>query len=573
MTLASASSRAPTQTRTDRRALFAYVPTALIALAAIALQARLGAVDDVSWLITASERTLDGQVPYKDFLEVNPPASILMYLPPVYLARLLGLAPELMVAVFGFIGIAASLALSAAILARAGLVEKFGAIGVALTLFALTLLPAHAFDERDHIAAIAGLPFLAVAAARGGGGRVDWRLALLAGIGAGIMASIKPPYALAAMALAPYLAARLGPRALFSSVEYYVAALVGIGYALATVLFFPAFVSDVIPLANAVYLPVRESPLNLVLNTGVVLWLALFLASAQMAGNKCAEPLFAIPALASLGALASFFIQGKGWSYQIYPALAFAIVALGAALAARGREASPLLAAVGCAIAAALIALVIGRWPVQIMIGVAGAAAVLTAAAQRLSGSPPSGRGPLSEMIASSAIGVALAMFASEGLPQPVLAKALAQLGPHPTMLAISESLAFGHPLVREVGGVWAQRVPSLWITAAADRLIRESHDNPLVQARLAPLMRADREMLLQDIAANRPDAILVGRIGGPVYNALWADPAIVAALADYRFFASNDDPDWPAFVYARRDPVGLRVQVDDGTQPPKAAP
>lgn len=568
MTLSSASSPAFSESRSDWRALLPYAPLALIAAAAIALQARLGTVDDVSWLITASERTLDGQVPYKDFLEVNPPASILMYLPAVGLARLLGAAPELVVAAFGFLGIAASMVLSAAILARAGLIEKFGASGACLTLVALAVLPAHAFDERDHIAALAGLPFLALAAARSVGARFDWRLALLAGVGAGLMASIKPPYALAELALAPYLAARLGPRALLGCFEYYVAALVGLAYALATVLLFPAFVSDVMPLASAIYLPLRESTIGLLLNTGVVLWLALFLASLMMAGKGRSEPLFAIPTLASLGALASFFIQGKGWSYHIYPALAFALVALGAALATSKREAWLLFAAIVCATAACVAALLVGRWPVQTMIGIAIIGAALTLAISRLiSGASIGDRGlPLSEMIAASAIGVAVAMFLAEGLPQPALAKALARLGPHPTILAISESLAFGHPLVREVGGVWAQRVPSLWITVAADRLIAESHADPKVQARLAPFMRADRAMLLQDLAG-RPDAILVGRIDGPAYKTFWQDPEIVAALADYRFFAGNDDPSWPAMIYARRDLIGLRTQPDGETR------
>jgi hypothetical protein len=108
-----------------------------------------------------------------------------MYLPAVFVARLVGAAPELAVGAFGFAAIAASFALSALILARGGLLEKFGMPGAILTLIALALLPAHAFDERDHIAAVAGLPFLVVAAARGAGARVDWRGAALAGLGAG----------------------------------------------------------------------------------------------------------------------------------------------------------------------------------------------------------------------------------------------------------------------------------------------------------------------------------------------------------------------------------------------------
>ena len=65
-----------------------------------------------------------------------------------------------------------------------------------------------------------------------------WRS--LAGVGAGAMAAIKPPYALVAIALAPYLARRIGVRALIGAVEYYVAAAVGLAYVALVVAAFPA---------------------------------------------------------------------------------------------------------------------------------------------------------------------------------------------------------------------------------------------------------------------------------------------------------------------------------------------
>jgi hypothetical protein len=43
---------------------------------------RLGLCDDVTLLINLSERLLDGQRRYVDFLMDNPPASILIYVPP-----------------------------------------------------------------------------------------------------------------------------------------------------------------------------------------------------------------------------------------------------------------------------------------------------------------------------------------------------------------------------------------------------------------------------------------------------------------------------------------------------------
>ena len=67
---------------------------------------------DVAWLAHCDERWLDGAVPYRDFIEINPPASLLLYLPAVAAARALGLRSELCVAVFGFLSAGAAMALS-----------------------------------------------------------------------------------------------------------------------------------------------------------------------------------------------------------------------------------------------------------------------------------------------------------------------------------------------------------------------------------------------------------------------------------------------------------------------------
>ena len=61
-------------------------PTPGIGFAIGAMMSAVRAVDvDVGWLLTLGERMLDGQRPYIDFFEANPPMSILLYLPAVAL--------------------------------------------------------------------------------------------------------------------------------------------------------------------------------------------------------------------------------------------------------------------------------------------------------------------------------------------------------------------------------------------------------------------------------------------------------------------------------------------------------
>ena len=52
----------------------ALAPIVVIALIAMLLQWRFGLLGDVSWLITVDEKWLDGETPYRDIIEINPPA-------------------------------------------------------------------------------------------------------------------------------------------------------------------------------------------------------------------------------------------------------------------------------------------------------------------------------------------------------------------------------------------------------------------------------------------------------------------------------------------------------------------
>ena len=112
--------------------------TLAIGLIALAVQLWFGLLGDVSWLITIDEKWLSGQVPYVDFVEINPPASLLLYWPSVAFAHALGLHAEFVVSAFGFGSIAASLTVSALILKRAAL--TVGPTAYAFVLIALAVL-------------------------------------------------------------------------------------------------------------------------------------------------------------------------------------------------------------------------------------------------------------------------------------------------------------------------------------------------------------------------------------------------------------------------------------------------
>ena len=83
------------------------------AVVAMAMRAVVAANTDVSWLLIAGERWLDGQRLYSEVLETNPPMAVLVYVPGILLARALGISAEIVIDGLLFAAIAVSLAIIA----------------------------------------------------------------------------------------------------------------------------------------------------------------------------------------------------------------------------------------------------------------------------------------------------------------------------------------------------------------------------------------------------------------------------------------------------------------------------
>jgi len=465
------------------RAARAPWPLAAIVLLAVAAQIHLGVNTDTSWNITLAERVLDGQRPYIDFIEINPPSSFLLCLLPTLAARLIGLKPEFMVDLACFVSAGVSLWLAAVILARAGLVARAGGARLALVgAAALLLLPAGAFGQREHIALMASLPCLAALAVWAARGRVEPAFSILAGVGAGVALSIKPHFALFFLPALVYLASRRGWRAVIH-IEPFVALAVVAAYWVAVAIWFPAFFERAAPMVRDIYLPVRR-PLTAVLCDPILAnWLALNALLAFAGRKRLAEPLVAVPALASLGAMAAYLIQDKLWPYQGYPAIAFAALALGPlALDSLARLEEPRRARTVVAAASAVTLTIAGFW------------------------------------LASSA-------------DKPELERAVAALAPHPRLLAIGSDIAIGHPLTRRVHGVWVGSVSGLWMTDMSSYALQQGAVGEEAN-RLESYLRLDREGLVADIVNKQPDAILIANDSWLAWARRHAD--VAAALADY---------------------------------------
>jgi len=78
----------------DLARLSNWLPFVLVLAAAFVLRRHVVPNVDVAWCLTLAEKMLDGQRLYVDLIELNPPGGILIYLPPMLVARLFGLRPD-----------------------------------------------------------------------------------------------------------------------------------------------------------------------------------------------------------------------------------------------------------------------------------------------------------------------------------------------------------------------------------------------------------------------------------------------------------------------------------------------
>ncbi|MBV1701314.1 MAG: hypothetical protein KGQ46_05775 [Hyphomicrobiales bacterium] len=475
----------------------------LIAIFAIGLawlQPSVTLVSDVSWIISLCERLLQGGRLYTDIWEVNPPATVWLYLPFVALAQALGLRPETVINGEVWLLAAAMLGLVRVILAPTPwLARQDGVTLFWLAALILLVLPVNYFGEREHFCVLLILPALALCLRYNADPQAtplfnSLFLQSLAGICAGIAIAIKPPIGLS-LAL-PYLGLCWHQKSLkyLWTTQVLAAAGLLVAYGLAIEYFAPDYLTHMLPTLIAAYLPDRVPLLALLANFAVVAWLLAASLIFLRWRNGAADPASLILTGASLGGLGLYLIQGKGWRYHSLPMLALAALALAFIVARKPRgqrwALAPLLLAIG------------------------------TLAFSQL--------------------------WFNDRVPRLHLRAEIAGLAPHPTMLAISGNIAIGHPLVRLSHGTWVSRECSQWaFLAIAHQFPLAVHDPQgfaTAHPRLAAIIATEVANLAQDIGLHHPDIILVDRETADWGKLAENWPKVQSQLAHYANRGTYDD-------------------------------
>lgn len=439
------------------------IVAAAILIAAFAVQIPLVLNPDLAWLLTVGERMIEGQRLSVDVFELNPPASVLIYMPAAFLGLHTPVAPEIWVIAQTLAFALGSAYLTIRILGPELVDPKVKARAFVLLLAVLALGPLTNFAEREHIICIGLLPFVALASRFGQADAPSRRLALLAGVFAGISVCIKFYSApIAAIPLAWNALSKRNLRALFG-IESWAAAAVVLTYFLCVMIDFPDYVNTYPKIIALAYLPFRQ-PLLFMLVFGLGAFALLFSLTLFLTRGVSQHQWrgAGVWVGAALGGALSYLAQGKGFGYVQVPMVLFALIAIVMSPAVLHSD-------TGQAISLSRRAL-----------------AIFFAVEIALLPRPAENR-------------------AAEFM-QPIQSLGL----PHPTILAVTDAGEIGQPLTRKLGGTWASGKGSLLEAAGAMYRQEKGNLTPSEAALAANIVADARLRLRNDLRHNRPDVLLV---------------------------------------------------------------
>jgi len=475
-------------------------PLAVIALAVVI---RMFAPLDpnIDWLISNNRAFLHGAALYHDIVETNPPMAVFIYLPAALIEHWTGWAAE---PVFTVMVLLAGTA-SATYFSRS--LDNWRTLPV--TLFVVLIAPLSAFGEREHVAMILMLPLFGLLIRRAAGERPSWPDIIVAGLLAGMAPMIKPYFALGVITACLWLVLRWRDvRCLFVP-EAMIAAALTLLIAAAVWLYLPAYPREVLPLLMDVYTPLRRPLGDFIWSPNVqACFMAVVLLYLAMRARP-ARPETGVLLAGAAGFFIAFLVQGRGWPYHAYPAVALLMLA---------------------------VILVVPR--------------------------ADDGRARFYAWVAVAAVLFNLATYmdfpgagyGGSRLVVPIRAAVAA-----PTVMSITSDLTPGHPITTDVGGAWVGTYSSRWITInAGKRLAR--HVDAKTKARLQGWLAYDRRVANHDLATRRPDIVLVGMGGFDWRGWIAADAETARLMAAYRPLAidtltpAQKGKCAPVMAYIRRD-------------------
>lgn len=291
----------------------ALLLVALIVASAFGLRSHNIIDHDVAFLTWAADQVTGPPVFGVDILEVNPPLSILIYMPAVLLSHFAGFEWGIRIWML-FLPVLSFLAFW-----RTADTALRLPLGIAFVLFFTLFYPSH-FGQREQIVFLLCAPYVA-------GSSTSRRWAVVIGIMAGVGFVMKPHFLIVPVLIAA-LRRKIG-------VEEAAIAATGIVYATIIAVFFQPYVFQMLPAVLATYGAISYAWIE-------VVWQSAFVFSAAaltvFADRSTTAPRPYL--LAALGFTVAALLQNKGFYYHFIPAFGFLAMYLTAVLFCANRRAA-----------------------------------------------------------------------------------------------------------------------------------------------------------------------------------------------------------------------------------------
>lgn len=278
---------------------------------------------DVSWLMHAGKRLLQGGNYYTNFFEIDPPMAIFIHLPAVLLANTLNinfiLSAFLYTAATGIVSLLLCTTLLNKIFTEEPTTKNYLLMTLAFVYF---VLPSSQFGEREHLMLLLVMPYVMLAVLRLQEKTCNFWLAGFIGLLAGAGFIIKPFFLLTWFFIEIYFAFQKHKILSWIRPETIATILIGLGYLAAIALFTPDYVSKMLPFILSYYYVIVASSIVLVITNlyfcyGVLTSL-FYLALRPYCHNRYFMDCLV---LTTFSFLLIYLMQRTTWYYHILPAV------------------------------------------------------------------------------------------------------------------------------------------------------------------------------------------------------------------------------------------------------------
>ena len=309
---------------------------------ACAIQLQLNLNHDTAWLFQIAFGILEGDKIGIDLIEVNPPMSTWICLPPAIFLNAIGGTPNVVFKLF-FLTLAFGVTLGCGrLLAQNAVPQNQVNIFTATLCMLIVIFPGYDFAQREQFAALLTLPYVIASINRAEGRKSNMMGAIIIGVIAAIGIGMKPYFLCLPIFMEIWLMSK--HRRLFAVFRTEAVAMMVsfVMYLGAVYVFAPGYYENVIPDAMKNYGGYSNSYSDTLrqLSKALMPYFLMSILVAFIYKNTAHSNTTKAYYIAAAGFLVAAILQKKGWNYHIYPVIFYMVLAISHQIAAPRTDAN-----------------------------------------------------------------------------------------------------------------------------------------------------------------------------------------------------------------------------------------